>query len=45
MEEGALITEKIPATHMEGYVGKGHNLYIDNFIHHLHWQNTLLRMT
>ena len=31
MEEGALITERIPATLMERYFGKGHNLYIDNF--------------
>ena len=34
MEEGALITENIPnipATHMERYFGKGHNLYIDTF--------------
>ena len=30
MEEGALITEGIPATLMERYFGKGHNLYIDN---------------
>ena len=29
--EGALITERIPATLMERYFGKGHNLYIDNF--------------
>ena len=31
MEEGALITEKVPATLIERYFGKGHNLYIDNF--------------
>ena len=31
MEEGALITERIPATLMERYFGKGLNLYIDNF--------------
>ena len=31
MEEGALIIERIPATLMETYFGKGHNLYIDNF--------------
>ena len=31
MEEGALITERIPVTLMEIYFGKGHNLYIDNF--------------
>ena len=31
MEEGALITEWLPATLMERYFGKGHNLYIDNF--------------
>ena len=31
MEEGALITERIPATLMERYFGKGQNLYIDNF--------------
>ena len=31
IEEGALITERIPATPMERYFGKGHNLYIDNF--------------
>ena len=31
MEEGALITQRIPATLMERYFGKGHNLYIDNF--------------
>ena len=29
-EEGTLITERIPATLMERYFGKGHNLYIDN---------------
>ena len=32
MEEGALITERKPATLMERYFGKGHNLYIDNFL-------------
>ena len=31
MEEEALITERIPATFMERYFGKGHNLYIGNF--------------
>ena len=31
MEDGAPITERIPATLMERYFGKGHNLYIDNF--------------
>ena len=31
MEERALITERIPATLMERYFSKGHNLYIDNF--------------
>ena len=31
MEEGALITERIPATLMERYFGKGHSLYIDSF--------------
>ena len=31
MEEGALITERIPATLMDRYFGKGHNLYIDIF--------------
>ena len=30
MEEGALIMDRIPATLMERYFGKGHNLYIDN---------------
>ena len=31
MEEGALITERMPATLMERCFGKGHNVYIDNF--------------
>ena len=31
MEEGVLITERIPATLMEKHFGKVHNLYIDNF--------------
>ena len=31
MEEGALMTERIPATLMERYFGNGHNLYIYNF--------------
>ena len=31
MEERTLITERIPATFMERYFGKGHNLCIDNF--------------
>ena len=31
MEEGVLITERIPPTLMERYFGKGHNLYIENF--------------
>ena len=31
MEEGALITERIPATLMERAIAKGHNMYIDNF--------------
>ena len=44
MEEGSLITERMPATLIEGYFGKGHNLYIDNFIHHADWQITSLRM-
>ena len=30
MEEGTLMTERIPATLMERYFDKGHNLYIDN---------------
>ena len=37
MEERVLITERIPATLMERYFGKSHNLYIDNFY-------TLLRL-
>ena len=31
MEEGALIKERIPATFIERYFGKGHNFYIGNF--------------
>ena len=31
MEEGAIITERITATLIERYLGKGHNLYMDNF--------------
>ena len=31
MEEGALITERIQATFIERYFGKGHNLHRDNF--------------
>ena len=31
MEEGTIITERIPATLMERDFDKGHNLYIDNF--------------
>ena len=37
MEEGTLITERIPDTLMERSFGKDHNLYIDNFY-------TLLRL-
>ena len=33
MEEGVLITERIPATFMERYFGKGHNLYIDKLLY------------
>ena len=44
MEEGALITERIPTTLMERYFGKGHNLYIDNFYASLRLTNTSLRM-
>ena len=33
MEEEALITEGIPATLMERYFGKGHNLYIDKVLY------------
>ena len=42
MEEGALITERIPATLMERYFGKGHNLYIDNFYTSLRLANYLI---
>ena len=31
MGDGALKTERIPATLMERYNGKGHTLYIDNY--------------
>ena len=31
MEEGALVTERIPATLIERYFGKGQNLYKDIF--------------
>ena len=42
MEEGALITERIPANLMERYFGKGHNLYIDNFYTSLRLANYLI---
>ena len=42
MEEGALITERILATFMERYFGKGHNLYIDNFYTSLRLANYLI---
>ena len=31
MEEISLTTDKIPATLMQKYLGKGHHLYIDNY--------------
>ena len=31
MEEGALVQKRIPATLVDRYFGKGHNLNIDNF--------------
>ena len=42
MEEGALITERVPATLMERYCGKGHILYIDNFYTSLRLVNYLI---
>ena len=42
MEEGTLITERIQATIMERYFGKGHNLYIDNFYVSLRLANYLV---
>ena len=45
VEEVILITERIPATHMERYFGRGHILYIDNFYTSLtDWQITSLRL-
>ena len=31
MQEGSLITERIPATLMQNYLNKGHHLFIDNY--------------
>ena len=31
MEEGSLITERIPVTLMQRYLHKGHHLFIDNY--------------
>ena len=31
MEENSLTTDRIPATLMQKYLGKGHHLYIDNY--------------
>ena len=31
MQEGTLVTEKIPAVLMQQYVHKGHHLYINNY--------------
>ena len=42
MEEGALITERIPATLTERYFGKGHDLYIDNFYTSVRLENYLI---
>ena len=41
MKEGALITERIPATLIERYFSKGHNLYIGNFYTSLRLANYL----
>ena len=42
MEEGAIITERIPATLMERYFGEGHNWYIDNFYASIRLANYLI---
>ena len=31
MEDGSLITERIPVTLMQKYLQKGHHLFIDNY--------------
>ena len=42
MEGGAIITERIPATLMERYLGKGQNFYIEYFYTLLRWGNYLV---
>ena len=42
MKDGAIIIEMLPATMMERYFGKGHNLYIDNFYTLLRLANYLI---
>ena len=40
----ALITEKIPVTLMQKYLGKGHHLYVDNYYTSIALQNIYYRM-